>query len=274
MPFNRLGELGTPLVSYGTNWVRRDSGLWVAEEPLNLKKESYILKEGRSAYLYMGTLYFTSSATFKKADYPGLRAVRVICVGGGGGGGGNPSTGSGEAAASVGGGGGECAIKFLLFDDLAASESVTVGSGGSGGSAGAAGGNGGKSSFGSHCVANGGKGGSGGIVMSSFPVTGEQGAAGGTGGTGDLVIPGGASTVPLMVGVGVRQGFSSEGGGSFFAPPTGSRRMGGNATGSNGAGEPAKYPGGGGGGLISRSGANATTGLRGADGIVIVELYG
>ena len=218
-------------------------------------------------------VYYTESGVFRKADYPGLRAVRVTCVGGGGGGGGNPSTGSGEAAASVGGGGGECAMKFLLSDDLAANESVTVGLGGSGGSAGSAGGNGGQSSFGSHCVANGGRGGSGGVVMSSFPATGEDGAAGGTGGTGDLVIPGGASTVPLMVGSGIRAGFSSQGGGSFFAPPTGSLRMGGNTTGSAGRGEPAKYPGGGAGGLISRSGANATTGLRGADGVVIVEVW-
>src|SRR5690606_1523757 len=158
MPFNRLGELGTPLFRSGTNWVRRDSGLWVAEEPLNLKKDSYILKEGRSAYLYMGTLYYTSNGTFRKADYPGLRAVFVRMVGGGGAGGGAPNTSAGQSSGGDGGGGGGYREALIPAEALADEESVVVGQGGIG-VARWDGGDGGPSSFGSHMTAGGGGGG-------------------------------------------------------------------------------------------------------------------
>src|SRR5690606_33273572 len=223
-PYNRLGELGTPLFRSGTNWVRRDSGLWVAEEPLNLKKDSYILKEGRSAYLYMGTLYYTSSGTFKKADYPGLRAVKVKAQGGGGAGGGRQG---GVTSVGAGGGGGGYGEKFILADDLAPSESITVGTGGAGRAANSGLG-GSASSFGSHVVARGGggggwtttvnssaQGGSGGSVSGAdFSVPGQNGQQGrmyqednnhiyfpGSGGSSFLGL-GGMSTAPNQTGSG------------------------------------------------------------------------
>lgn len=260
MPFNRLGELGTPLFRSGTNWVRRDSGLWVAEEPLNLKKDSYILKEGRSAYLYMGTLYYTSNGTFKKADYPGLRAVKVKAQGGGGAGGGRSGSGPSVGAGGGGGGYGE---KFILADDLAPSESITVGQGGSGrgansGLAGSA------SSFGNHITARGGDGGDWTATLNST----AQGGNGGTVSGADFFVPGQiGQQARIYDGNSVRIFFPGSGGSSFlglgalsFAPgQTGSGRTGTGwgAGGSGASGSASDQPGG-----------------DGRQGIVIVELYG
>ena len=55
---------GEKLVFDGTNWVNLEG------------------------YVYVDTVYFTSSGTFTKATYPWLRAIRVKCQGAGGGGGG------------------------------------------------------------------------------------------------------------------------------------------------------------------------------------------
>ena len=275
MPFNRLGGLGTPLVSYGTNWVRRDSGLWVAEEPLNLKKDSYILKEGRSAYLYMGTLYYTSNGTFVKAHYPGLRAVRVKVQGGGGGGGGCRVTTTGHSAAAGGGGGGGYSEKFILVDDLAASETVTVGAGGSGGAAAAGNGSsGGASSFGSHCQGNGGGGGNGMDDTASWSWAYEGGAGSASG--GDLNIPGspgirgivgrvlgsaGDATRVIQLGAG-GDSMLGMGGKDWTNSTTASVGPGGQGRGSGGAG------------AYRNNTAGSHAGGNGADGIVIVELYG
>src|SRR5690606_34295960 len=110
-----------------------------------------------AGYVYGGTVYFTSSGTFTKADYPGLRAVRVKVQAGGGGGGGAAGTSPGEEAAAAGGGGGEYAESFIPASGLSAAETITVGTGGSGGAAGFnIGSTGGDSSFGSHVVAKGG----------------------------------------------------------------------------------------------------------------------
>src|SRR5690606_24086904 len=160
----------------------RDSGLWVAEEPLNLKKDSYILKEGRSAYLYMGTLYYTSSSTFKKANYPGLRAVKVKAQGGGGAGGGRRE---GSSSVGAGGGGGGYGEKFILAEDLAPSESITVGLGGTGRAANSGLG-GSPSSFGNHITANGGGGGDWTLTVNSS----AQGGSGGTVSGADFSVPG------------------------------------------------------------------------------------
>src|SRR5690606_22288479 len=83
----------------------------------------------QSGYRLGETVYFTVSGTFSKADYPGMRAVRVKCQGAGGGGGGVAATGAGERAVSAGGNGGGYAEKFILVDDLSGDETVTVGAG-------------------------------------------------------------------------------------------------------------------------------------------------
>src|SRR5690606_1045796 len=86
-----------------------------------------------NGYTYGGTVYFTSSGTFDKGDYPGLKAIMVEMVGGGGGAGGSAATGANQTAAAPGGGAGAYARSFILESDLASSEAVTVGTGGAGG---------------------------------------------------------------------------------------------------------------------------------------------
>src|SRR5690606_39257873 len=76
--------------------------------------ERRLLRTPRSdAYTYVQTRYFTSSDTFDKDDYPGLRAIRVRVVGGGGAGGGAQTATSGNFSYGTGGGGGEYAEGFI-----------------------------------------------------------------------------------------------------------------------------------------------------------------
>jgi hypothetical protein len=92
---------------------------------------------GTAVYRFVTTVYFTSSGTFTKADYPWLRAIRVKCQGGGGGGGGAATTGVGQQAISSGGAGGAYAESFITnIAGLDASVTVTRGAGGTGGAAG------------------------------------------------------------------------------------------------------------------------------------------
>jgi hypothetical protein len=220
---------GQKLVFDGTNWV-------------NL-----------TGYVYVQAVYFTSSGTFSKGDYPWLRAIRVKCVGAGGGGGG----GNGSSPRGGGGGAGGTYTESFITDiaGLASSVTVTVGSGGAGGAATAeltAGSAGGSSSFGSLVSGNGGGGGFG------------EGGTPSTTGTGDLKIPGsggggGGSNVDNRTGHG---GSSQLGGGALS-----SDRFAGNTAGRAGG----LYGGGASGGKASASPGAA--GGTGGNGIVIVELY-
>src|SRR5690606_9858574 len=111
----------------------------------------------RAGYRYLDTVYFASSGTFSKADYPEARAIRVKLVGGGGAGGGSVS--GANYSVGQGGGAGGCAEAFIT--DLAAldaSVAVTIGAGGVGQTAGP-GTAGGATSFGTHVAATGGDGG-------------------------------------------------------------------------------------------------------------------
>jgi hypothetical protein len=144
-------------------------------------------------YLYQQTIYYTSSGTFVKADYAGLRAIRVRLVGAGGGGAGAGTTGSGQVSGGGGGGGGGYSEKFITdIAGLDVSETVTRGSGGAGGTgnvSGTAGGN--SSAFG--MTGNGGGGGANGA--STVPAAALGG--GGTGGDasgGDYNAGGGGGT--------------------------------------------------------------------------------
>lgn len=208
-------------------------------------------------YVYMQTIYYTSSGTFSKGDYPWLRAIKVVCQGAGGGGCGRTS-GSNTAP---GGGGGMYAESFITdISSLPSSVTVTVGAGGSGGlTSGAnsggitAGTNGGNSSFGdSPTVVRGAGGYSGGYYDGSF------GRA--TDSIGDLIIHGGG-TDASYVGT---QANGQSGGGSFMAPRSRGHQAGsGTPTGSSGK----NYGGGGAGAPAIKPGG------VGGSGIVIVELY-
>jgi len=212
-----------------------------------------------AGYVLGEILYFTSSGTFVKANYPGLRAVKVKVQGGGGGGGGRQG---GTTSVGAGGGGGGYGEKFILVDDLASNESISVGQGGSGrpantGTAGWA------SLFGNHITASGGgagewtttanttaQGGSGGSVTGAdFSVPGQDGQQGRIyqGDNDHIYFPGsGGSSFLGLGGVALTPGQTGPG----------RAGTGWGAGGSGAAGGPSDGPGG-----------------DGQPGIVIVELY-
>jgi hypothetical protein len=223
-----------------------------------------------TGYRFVETLYFTTpgAATFTKATYPYLRAIRVRLVGAGGGGGGAATTGSNQVAAGSGGGGGCYAESFITdIAGLSDSVTVTVGGGGAGGSAGANNGsNGDASSFGSLVSGNGGVGGQGGAAVTP-PNNAASGGNGATVGVGDLVIPGTrgeAKTQAINTNA-----VTSGGGGNYLSPPNAGARTLTGISGGNGRG----YGDGGLSGANSQNQGTARAGGNGSDGIVIVELY-
>lgn len=218
-------------------------------------------------YIFVQTLYHTSSTTFAKASYPWLRAIRVKCQGGGGGGGSAATTAAGEVAIGGSGGGGGYAESFITnIAGLAASETVTVGNGGAGGAAttnGASGAIGGTSSFGALVSASGGEpGGAGNNASVSTTPYIKGGSGGGLYVTGDLPIQG--STGHMGMAVVATAAFSGNGGDSVLGV--------GAARAFNSVGFSA-YRGGGGSGAASQQSISSRAGGAGGPGIVIIELY-
>jgi hypothetical protein len=227
-----------------------------------------VASAGTASYNFVTTLYVTSTTTFNKADYPWLRAIRVMCQGAGGGGGGCVATGAGQNAVAGGGGGGAYAEKFITdIAGLASSVTVTVGAGGTGGTAGNnAGASGGTSSFGALVSANGGSGGGGSIAVAPINIA-QVGANGSTTGTGDLVISGSCASQPwLFISTYVN---ASIGGESVLGKSNAQGGTGSGANGQNGG----NYGAGGYGGANAQNQATARSGGTGGAGIVIIELY-
>lgn len=218
-------------------------------------------------YEYSQTVYFTVSGTFTKADYVGLRAVRVKAVGGGGGGGGAATTAAAQGATSGAGAGACYAESFILAADIADTETVTVGTGGTAGAAGAnGGGTGVSSSFGTTVVAPGGDGGGG--ATASGSTTGTAGGDGSsTGGVGDIVIAGQDGSDGRHLSTGERVN-DAVGGSSVL----GFGRSESNVTASN-AGLAGRLYGGGASGAHNQASQTQVAGAAGGDGIVIVDIY-
>lgn len=206
-------------------------------------------------------LIYTSDANFEKANYPWLRAVRVRLVGGGGAGGGTAATGASDSAVGAGGSAGGYAESVIGVASLGASEAVTVGAGGTGVDGGS-GNNGNASSFGAHVAANGGFGAPG---TSGAPPIGVNGVDGGAATAGDLQWEGGGGGTGL--GINTTVSASGFGGASAFGG-------GGNSVTQPRDGRAGNAPGSGGSGAASDNNRGTFTGGDGADGIVIVELYG
>jgi hypothetical protein len=231
------------------------------------KKQHLTVDRLSDVYLFGGTVYFTSSGTFDKGDYPGLRAVKVKCQGAGGGGGGAATTSSGQGAVGVSGYGGVYVESLILAAELSASETVTVGAGGSGGSAGEnQGTSGGNSSFGAHAVAGGGEYGLGSGAATAGIFREATTTASTPAATGDLIIRGGISGLRI---------YSTE---RALVPPGGLGFLSGGGTvaqgvasGMNGPTE-TRYGAGGGAGANRQSQGTARAGGAGGPGIVIVEL--
>lgn len=231
--------------------------------PSGLKPSLDILRYG---YRYVQTLYFTSSDTFDKGDYPWLRALRVRLVGGGGAGGGSIATSSsGNHSNGVGGSAGGYAEAFITdIDALAASVTVTVGAGGAGVTA-STGGSGGSSSFGALVAASGGIGGQ---AKPATPYSTYLSASpGGVGTAGDLLIQGqggGIGAGSNTLGTGGTGGSSQLGGGGPGA---------GSGSSSARGGDGGNYGGGGGGSFTTAVAGSSQPGGNGGPGIVIVELF-
>lgn len=220
-----------------------------------------------NAYVFVETLYFTSSGTFTKASYPWLRAIRVKCVGGGGGASGASTTSSSQISTGGPGSGGGYSEKFYTdISGLAASVTVTTGAGGTGVGSGSAGGSGGTSSFVSQ-TATGGGGGSG-SAASTVALSFSNSGTPGSGANADFIIDGSSGIIVIATqldrvpsGLG---GASHLSGTQALTVPGGSGRNGGAGRLYGGGGQP---------GINANNQATARTGGAGANGIVIVELY-
>lgn len=203
---------------------------------------------------------FTSSGSFAKADFPGIKAVRVRLVAGGGAGGGPNATGAGQASIGSGGGGGAYGESIIPVTSLGASETVTRGAGGTA-VAGGSGLNGGTSSFGAHVSADGGIGGL--RTAAGSGSDSRLGGDGGSTGTANILIPGSdGGNAAVVTAVGTFGGF---GGSSALG---GSR----NPAAATGVGLDGKNYGGGGSGGFNGASQAARAGGAGAPGIVIVDL--
>lgn len=213
---------------------------------------------------------FTTSGTFTKATYPGMKGMRVRVQGGGGGGIGADVTVAGQQSAGGGGGGGAYAESFLTPDQLAASETVTVGVGGAGTScASSQGGTGGTSSFGSLVSASGGFGGF--LCMSAGSTPSLSRSVGGEGrgtGTGQIIIPGtdGGSAVRIdgtttSALAGGRGGDSEAGKGGIAASSNAGSKSSGDGF------------GGGGSGAFNTPNSAAEDGAPGGPGVVVVIIF-
>ncbi|QCG77518.1 hypothetical protein SEA_DIZZYRUDY_21 [Microbacterium phage DizzyRudy] len=219
-------------------------------------------------YRFVQRVIFTSSGSFLKASYPGLRAIRVMAVGGGGGGAGAGGASGGMNSYGTGGGSGGYAESFITnIAGLATSVAVTVGAAGAATANGAITGNDGSaSSFGTAVVAGGGGGGQtkGNSALGGY----VRGGLGGTPTAGDIQQGG----TPGQTGMG-RDTLAQPGSGGSSIFGGGGL---GNASGAGGgsyAGQAGMAYGAGGGGAAVNAGGVAAAGGAGANGVVIVEIY-
>ena len=210
---------------------------------------------------------YTSGDSFEKADYPNLRAVKVLAIGPGSGSGASEGTGAGESSAAGGGGGGGWAEAIIPESALAAIETITIGAGGTAGAtpAGTGGAGATSTSFGAHVVAGPATTGGGGSPASAL----RTAAAGGLGGVG---------TVGTALGTGDDggNGMKVDGDGKLWSGHGGGTRLAGmQRTGVGGAQAGiAGNPGGGGasGGGNNAGNAADQPGAAGGDGKIILEV--
>lgn len=221
----------------------------------------------------LDTLVFTASDTFVKADYAAMTYVDVEVQASGGGGGG---AGSGHPKCGAGGGSGGYARAVIPVGSLASSETITIGAGGPGGVAGATGTNGATSSFGTHVSCAGGQGGESGGT-GTFPSGGDSGNV--------PTAPAGAIEIEGQDGA---YGWGIDQGGGDYTITAGDGAdsplgLGGrgytrpdNPVGASTAGRDGTGYGSGGGGAINTlaAGGGAANGGAGADGVIIVRVYG
>lgn len=274
-----LDDLNSATANTASTIVARDSGGNIAANTATFVNVTATnggnLNDG---YRLKETLYITSTASFLKASYPYLRAIKVKVVGGGGGGGGTPTTNATSTA--IGGSGSGAGYSEFLITDIAGLSATMwskVGAAGTGGSAGSnAGNDGGASWFGTSNTtttttyghAYGGTGGTAGTAATgNRAIAGVAGAAAGL--TGDLKVGGGGSGSIFNAqsnfvhsAIGGSSGLGYSGGAYGEASTTSS-------VGANAGG----YGGGGSGAVAGTGTGTARAGGDGSPGIVILELY-
>lgn len=240
--------------SAGNRTWKWDGDAWTSEG----------FSQGGDGYYLKDIVYFTSSGTFSKGDYPWLKAVRVRCQAGGGGGGAGQHTGSGEVVESGGGGGGVYAESFLTnISSFPSSITVTVGAGGTGGDTGASptdGSDGGDSSFGNLVYAQGGAGGKAGFATTSNRTT--QPSDNNIGFTGQIRISGEQGSPGVIVNGNFQR--RAKGGSTVFGHARQLEISGRGGEANSGCGASGRTAGG-----------NTTNrvGQPGGSGIVVLELF-
>lgn len=205
---------------------------------------------------------FTSSGTFRPADYPWAKQVRVRVIGGGGGSGLAAATGAGEIALGGSGGGGGYAEASFGIDSVPADAVVTVGTGGAAEAAG------GESSFHTLVAADGGAAGGNGGASTAI-TTNVPGAPGegGLGTAGDILARG-SDAVPAMAQATSR----------LYPGLSGASALGGSVSRGvvNGTypGETGSTYGGGAGAPVNSPSQALQPGAAGGNGVVIIEIFG
>lgn len=245
----------------------------ITGEPANFGETDGLITDNRNLFSTCGggglreIVVFNASDTFDKGDYPWLKSVRVRGIAAGGAGGGAPATTVSESSCGAGGASGEYGEVALDVQELAASETVTIGASGAG-AAGAGGGTGSDTSFGAHLVLEGGPGGA--VISAGTVPAFARGGVGVGGGVGDFTVRGAAGEKAA------RGSATSVGAGSGGTGPFGGSGVGDTAFSSGGAtGGAAEANSGAGGGGAHNVGSNgARPGGAGGSGLIIVELYG
>jgi hypothetical protein len=261
-----------PYTSEGIFYADTSTDVSVVDNSIELANSVSSVLSG-SAF-YSDIIYYRFSSLFQKANYPGLKAIRVMCLGGGGGGAGCQATTTAQVAVGHGGQGGWYAESFIKdIDSLPASVNITIGAGGAGGLVNGLGSPGGNTSFGSLVIAKGGAG-SGKVAAGAIFYTSDITNFSSVGNVGQLVLKGDEPSGAIIVNN--AQGQYSLGGGNFlFKNPLS------NSSGS-GNGIPlsstfhsldAMHGIGGSGGYNAQSQTTARTGAAGRPGIVMIEVY-
>lgn len=243
-----------PLITIDPNSALTMTGTGTPGDPL-------ILGNNPAAMGWV-TYQVAGADTWDKADYPGVKFVRVRVVGGGGGSAG-ATGGATTGIARGGGGGGAYTESWIDVATLPASVAITVGAGGTAGTAATAGGNGGQSSFGG-VFADGGTGSGIAVAVATNYVV-APGGAGGAAGNGQLFTPGEAGNHGVQFTSAQRQ--SGAGGHAAGGLGVGARSVTDLAAGVSAS---ATFGGGASGAAAYN---NAFAGAAGGRGVVLVEMF-
>lgn len=261
---SRLVHVATPIIYTNTTWrVVQIARVCVDENDFTVDSNGILHVSDNIGKQQLLPFPTPGSYTFNVADHPGLKAVRVICIGAGGGGAGAFAT-PGQCVVRAGGsGGGYSESVFAVADLPTGNIAVVVGAEGAGGAGNSAGSDGGASSFGGNLVmANGGKG----SAAAQTPGTGAGGVTGTGGplaGIGQIRMGGGPGHGAIRLDS--NSGLSGAGGfgGGGWGQGGGARASEGDPYGERGFG-------GGGGGAFSN--ATLEVGGTGSGGLVAIYL--